>query len=142
MKVFLSLLSLIFIISGPVFADGISHDSTSVFSKIDLSSFANSLGPRHLPSGTTVKDLGWITKDTSQNSTTYISRDGRWLYNIKLIQVDKEHLVICFTDQGLKDAHYLSSQIERLHTKKTEGGKSLYVADSFRSNESCTGPNV
>lgn len=142
MKIFLSAIALTFIMSGHVFADDISHDNASTFSKIDLSSFANSLGPRHLASGTTVKDLGWITKDTSENSTTYMSRDGGWLYNIRLIQADKEQLVICFTDQGLKNAHYLSSQIERLHYEKTDDGKSLYIANSFRSKESCTGPNV
>ncbi|MBO1360257.1 hypothetical protein J2D73_10710 [Acetobacter sacchari] len=140
MRVALSALALSLVLSSVARANDNSSDIAKLFSEIDLSSFASSLGPKHLPSGTTLKDLGWSIQDSSKQSATYVAADGGWSYAIRLIQKDNNKIVVCFIDKGLKDTHYLSSRLERLHAVTDSKGQRRYVADAFRSRELCPGP--
>jgi hypothetical protein len=139
MKTGLIVMALVLALSVPAYAraEDMAMAVSHLFSEIDLSSFANSLGPRHLPSGTTLKDLGWVPRALSGQSVTYMARDGGWSYKIGLIQTDRDHLVICFTDKGLREAQYFSSRLERLHPVRKDDGQLRYVADVFRSSEPC-----
>lgn len=83
-----------------------SPDAASLLARLDLTSFRNSVGPRHLPSPAT-PDAAGFTEATFQEGWAARSRPGNpWTISLKVLSVEGDAVHVCFSDVALNGGSY------------------------------------
>jgi hypothetical protein len=108
-------------------------DPVSVIRKLDLSSFANSTGPRRVPGKRTPEQYGF-TKIEARNGVAYLTEpDGEWSLSLWLIGQQPGHVLVCFEDQALNGGAYDAESVLDLSLDADE----LYKAKERPATAAC-----
>jgi hypothetical protein len=73
----------------------------AVIKNLDLSTFANSVGPRRMPGKKTFADYGFIHVEKTTSAAKQFHEDNGWLMSFNVISANSQSLRLCFHDQGL-----------------------------------------
>lgn len=84
---------------GPSLAASVNaNDVDRIISKLDLTTFPNSLSPRRAPGKTTFADYGFITVAKTASGATLVRKNDDASKSFVVISNNSKHLRLCFHD--------------------------------------------
>ncbi|EIY0670665.1 hypothetical protein MMC72_004965 [Salmonella enterica] len=106
-----------------------------VFLNLDMTSFPSSMGPKHFPDGTTMREVfkyfnsGVLRKCNKKNCVevffpddinkkNYTDEDTGWIYDLTILSVDNKNISACFIDYCKSNCSYLVVQPLNIREKK------------------------
>jgi len=81
-------------------------DAASLLSRLDLTSFRNSVGPRHLPSPATPDVAGFTEASFENGWATRSSPGDRWRLGLKVLDSEGDVIHVCFSDVAWNGGTY------------------------------------
>jgi hypothetical protein len=108
-------------------------DATSVLRKLDLSSFANSTGPRRGPGKKTPEQYGFTRSEVTDGVSLLAEAGGDWSLRLRILRQRPGRLLVCFEDKAHNGGSY-DAQSLLLLTLDKDG---LYKAKEQPARADC-----
>ncbi|ELQ9312152.1 hypothetical protein R3D73_005198 [Serratia marcescens] len=111
--------------------------SAEILNRLDMTSFPNSLGPRHLKQGTTLSELKITTVSSEKGMATATNADKSWTYALNLLNEDKqkETYTVCFNDKAVPGPPTYNNSQELVVKKSSQG--TYKVIQVITENSEC-----
>jgi hypothetical protein len=93
----------------------LTANAVTVAQNLDLTSFANSVGPRRKPGARLPADYGFTHVDGNDSLAVLSEPDRSWELSVELISRNGDDVVICFGDDARNGGTYHSQQPLTLH---------------------------
>jgi hypothetical protein len=90
-------------------------NAVTVARNLDLTSFANSVGPRRRPGARLPAEYGFTQVDGDDSLAVLSERDRSWELSVELISRDGDNVVICFGDTARNGGSYHVQEALALH---------------------------
>lgn len=99
------------------------NTSAEILNRLDMTSFPNSLGARHLKQGTTLTELKSITVSSEKGMATATNSDKSWIYALKVLDEDRQNetYTVCFNDKALPGPPTYNNSQELIVKKSPQG---------------------
>lgn len=112
---------------------GQTPSASDLLAKLDLTSFPNSTGPRHLPSPSTPEVAGFTQANEAEGwaSKTSAAEDS-WRIGLRVLSVQGDDVVVCFSDVAENGGTYFVQTV--LTLTPTDGG---YIATQGPADADC-----
>lgn len=76
-----------------------TNEVESIIRKLDITSFANSIGRRHIAGKTTFADYGFVVVEKTANWAKLVRKDDGRIKSFAILSSDPKYLKICFRDR-------------------------------------------
>jgi hypothetical protein len=86
----------------------------SILKNLEVTTFNNSLRPRHYPEGTTIDQTPFhVYEKVAGRKGVYSATDkeGSWIYSVRVMKQINKDVAICFTDQSLQGSYLAASPL-------------------------------
>ena len=103
----------------------------AVLAALDLSSFRNSVGPRHLQSPATPETAGFTEAAFEDGHASRTSTNGDWSIGLRILAVEGDDVRVCFTDMASKASYFVQTSLT-LHRSGN-----VYVAMRGTESDNC-----
>jgi hypothetical protein len=98
-----------------------AEQAASLGERLDMTTFSNSLGPRHEKGPATLADFGFVA---SEDGITHTEADGSWRFVLTPLTSQDGRILVCVEDEALNGGSY--------HTRRAyeliEGATGLLAA--------------
>lgn len=81
-------------------------DAASIGARLDLSSFANSTGPRREPGKRTPADYGFALPSVADGWASFIAPARGWRLGVKVLKKEPGRTLVCFVDEAQNGGSY------------------------------------
>lgn len=109
-------------------------DALMLLKHLDVGTFRSSLGPRHFPKRTLLKDTGDYVFSQEKGWAEATEKESRWTYSLRIVSENEKEIIACFMDDAHVGSYFTTTPFL---IKKTKNAQAYSVVEFDHDVEGC-----